>query len=105
MVVENYTDKDGNVFVPGEKVIVLTTCMHIDEWAEGTYEGVNYSEKYDWETKSYIRVPRVVISKKYNYYKWDNIKETYTQEMRSRKSCLVHNRIYKYDAPLNILVR
>lgn len=52
MIVENYVDERGNVFVPGEKVIVQTTCMHVDGFSEAIFEGVNKRKEYNYKTKN-----------------------------------------------------
>lgn len=101
----NYVDEKGNVFVPGEKVIVLTTCMHVDEFSEAVYEGINKRKKYNWKTKTYEEESFVVISKMRNVYHYDYTTKKGSYETKRMKSTLQYNRIFKYDAPLNILVK
>ena len=105
MFVENYVDEKGNVFVPGEKVIVLTTCMHTDSFSEAIFEGVNKRKEYNWKTKTYEEKSFVVISKMRNVYRYDYATKKGAYETKRMKSTLWYNRIFKYDAPLNILVK
>lgn len=100
----NYVDEKGNVFVPGEKVIVLTTCMHVDEFSEAVYEGINKRKEYNWKTKTYEDKSFVVVSRMRKVYNYDYASKKGAYETKRMKSTLQYNRIFKYDAPLNILV-
>lgn len=105
MFVENYVDEKGNVFVPGEKVIVQTTCMHVDDFSEAIFEGVNKRKEYNYKTKTYEEKSFVVISKMRNVYRYNYTTKKGSYETKRMKSTLQYNRIFKYDAPLNILVK
>lgn len=105
MFVENYVDEKGNVFVPGEKVIVQTTCMHVDDFSEAIFEGVNKRKEYNYRTKTSEEKSFVVISRMRNVYRYSCALKTGYYETKRMKSTLQYNRIFKYDAPLNILVK
>ena len=105
MFVENYVDEKGNVFVPGEKVIVLTTCQHIDDFSEAVFEGVNKRKEYNYKTKTSEEKPFVVISRMRKVWNYNYTTKKGSYETKRMKSTLWYNRIFKYDAPLNILVK
>lgn len=105
MFVENYVDEKGNVFVPGEKVIVQTTCTGVDSFSEAIFEGVNKRKEYNYKSKTSEEETFVVISRMRKVWNYNCALKTGYYETERMKSTLQYNRIFKYDAPLNILVK